>query len=108
MTVSIRSVSSVMPGAELVDDLQVHSDHEPVVVGEPTGQCCGELLGLVPQAHPGQGGQYRRVPFPDDQCLQHGPAGHSKNVTGHTGQLDPGICAPRGAAVRVEVRDHHR
>src|SRR3954463_8551675 len=77
------------------------------MVGEAAGQRLGQPGGLRAQRAAGQAGQHRRIPFAGDQRGQNRPPGDPERIGDHGGQLDQGVCAPRGADVRVEVRDRH-
>jgi hypothetical protein len=71
---------------QVVDVGQDLGDQQPVMIGaEPAGQGLPQRRQLGPQPALGQRGQHLRVVGPGHQGFQHGPAGHSQHIGGHTG-----------------------
>ena len=78
-------------GGVLVDQVQVHPGHEGMMLAEPPGQRLGQFRDLRAESTLGQVSQRGGVVIPDDECLEHQPAGDTEDVRGNRGQLDPGV-----------------
>ncbi len=105
---SKRGHEPVDPGAEALDDrrelvdvVEVHAQHQGVVVLEVADHGLAQLGDLG--AHPDQGhlGQHLGVSLAGDQRLQHPPARLAQHVGGHRVEVDAGVLQQRLDALGI-------
>ena len=87
---------------ELVDDAQVQTDHERVVVVEASEQSLVEQI-VAPQRALGQFGQHLRVALPDRQGIQHQPDRDQRQSV-----RSPHLSLIPASSSSFSIRDHSR